>query len=156
VGVNSAVPRKVLVESIMQRLIPSLRGFSELQSDATYGLRNKVDVMLLGMEHNCFIDTFHVSWVENQTALFPDAPSPRSTKSIGQLSDVARQGHRAVAFFFVQRGDCTQFKPAENIDKEFLKALLSAHSAGVEILVYRAKITIDAITLGTPLPFSLG
>ncbi len=155
VGVNSSVPRKVLIESIMQRLVPSLRGFGELQADATYGHHNKIDVMLLGMEHNCFIETFHVNWAENGTALFPDAPSPRMTKSVQQLTEIAQQGHRAVAFFFVQRGDCRVFKPAEQVDKDFLKAMLSAHSAGVEIMVHRAKITMEAITLGPVLPFSL-
>ena len=155
VGVNSSLPRKVLIESIMQRLIPSLRGFGELQADVTYGIRNKIDVMLQGMEHNCFINTYHVNWVENNVALFPDAPSPRMTKSIQQLTEIARQGHRAVAFFLVQRADCTMFKPAEKVDKEFLKALLTAHSAGVEIMVYLAKITLEAITLGKSLPYSL-
>ena len=155
VGVNSSMPRKVLIESIVQRLIPSLKGFGEPQADATYGIRNKIDVMLLGMEHNCFINTFPVSWVENNVALLPDAPSPRMNKSVQQLTEIARQGHRAVAFFFVQRTDCTVFKPAENVDKDFLKALLAAQSAGVEIMVYRAKITLEAITLGKPLPYSL-
>ena len=156
VGVNSSVPRKVLVESIVQRQIPSLKGFGELQADATYGLHNKIDVMLLGMDHNCFIDTFHVNWVENDVALFPDTPSPRLAKSIQQLAEIARQGHRAVAFFLVQRSDCSVLKPAEHVDKEFLKALLSAQSAGVEILAYKAKITLETITLGESLPYSLG
>lgn len=155
VGVNSSVPRKVLVESIQQRLIPSLKGFSEIQVDATYGHRNKIDVMLQGMEHNCFINTFHVNWVENDVALFPDTPSPRMTKSILQLAEIAQQGHRSVAFFFVQRGDAKSFRPAEEVDKGFLKAMLAAQSAGVESMVYQAHITPQAITLGKPLPHSL-
>ncbi|HCV41994.1 MAG TPA: DNA/RNA nuclease SfsA [Bacteroidetes bacterium] len=155
VGVNSSLPRKVLVEAIQQRLIPSLKGFTDIQVDATYGHGNKIDVMLQGMEHNCFISTFQVTWVENNVALFPDTPSPRMTKSVQQLTEIAKQGHRAVAFFFVQRGDCSLFKPAEHVDKDFLKSMLAAQSAGVELMVYRAHVTPKAITLGTPLPYSL-
>jgi len=155
VGMNSSVPLKVLIESIEENRIPSLKGFGEIQVGATYGHRNKIDVMLQGMEHNCFIGTFHVSWAENGVAFFPDVPSPRITKSIHQLSEIARQGHRAVAFFFVQRDDCTLFKPADDVDKVFLKAMLAAQSSGVEIMVYQARITTEAITLGTPLPCSL-
>jgi sugar fermentation stimulation protein A len=155
IGVNSSVPLKVLIESIEEKRIPSLNNFGEAHIDATYGRGNKIDMMLQGMEHNCFINTFHVSWVENGVALFPDVPSPRMTKSVEQLSEIARQGHRAVAFFLVQRSDCSLFKPAEHEDKDFLKALLAAQSAGVEIMVYRAHITLEEITLGKSLPYSL-
>jgi sugar fermentation stimulation protein A len=155
VGVNSAIPQKVLVEAVQEQRIPSLKGFGEIQADVTYGLGNKIDVMLLGMEHNCFIDTFSVSWVEKDTALFPDSPSPRMTKSIRQLKEIAEQGHRAVGFFLVQRGDCSVFKPARQVDKEFHNAMIAAQQAGVEIMVYQAHITPEGITLGTPLPFSL-
>ena len=155
VGVNSSVPLKVLIESIEQHLIPALKGFGEAQVDATYGHGNTIDVMLLGMEQNCFINTFPVNWVENDVALFPDTPSPRMTKSVQQLTEIARQGHRAVAFFFVQRSDCSLFKAAEHVDKNFLKAILAAQSAGVEIMAYRAQVTPKAITLGKPLPYSL-
>lgn len=155
VGVNSALPLKILVESIEQKLIPSLTEFTEIQVEATYGHRNKIDVMLLGMEQNCFINTYHVSWVENGVAFFPDVPSPRIAKTIQQLTDIAPQGHRAVAFFLVQRNDSTLFKPAEDVDKIFLKAMLAAQSAGVEIMVYQGVVTPEAITLGKPLPYSL-
>ncbi len=155
VGVNSSLPLKVLVESIEEKRIPSLNGFTEVQVDATYGHRNKIDVMLLGMEHNCFINTFHVSWVENGIALFPDVPNPRKTKSIQQLTAIAPQGHRAVAFFLVQRNDCTLFKPAEDVDKMFLKTMLAARGAGVDIMVYKANVTPEGITLGESLPYSL-
>ena len=155
VGVNSSVPLRVLIESIEQHLIPSLKGFGEAQVEATYGHGNKIDVMLPGMELNCFINTFQVNWVENNVALFPDTPSPRMTKSVQQLTEIATQGHRAIAFFFVQRSDCSLFKPAEHVDKDFLKAMLTAQSAGVEIMSYRAHVTPKAITLGTPLPYSL-
>ena len=155
VGVNSATPRSVLVESIEQDLIPTLKGFDAPQVDVKYGHGNKIDVMLQGMEHNCFIDTFHVSWVEQDVALFPDIPTPRMTKSVQQLTEIAQQGHRATAFFFVQRGDCSVFKPAEEIDKDFLRAMLAAQSAGVEILAYRGNVTPQGITLGTPIPCSM-
>jgi sugar fermentation stimulation protein A len=155
VGVNSSVPRRVLLESIDQHLIPSLKGFGEVQVDATYGHGNRIDMMMQGMEHNCFINAFPVNWVENNVALFPDIPSPRMTRSVQQLAEIAKQGHRAVGFFFVQRGDCSLFRPAEQVDRDFLKAMLAAESAGVEIMPYRGNITPEEITLGTPLPYSL-
>lgn len=155
VGVNATVPARVLIESIGEKRIPPLNGFGEIQADVTYGHGNKIDVMLPGMEHNCFINTFSVSWVENDTALFPDSPSSRMTRSVEQLKEIAEQGHRAVGFFLVQRGDCSAFKPAKHVDKEFHKSIVAAQRAGVEIMVYQAHITTEAIILGTPLPFSL-
>jgi len=87
--------------------------------------------------------------------LVPDAVSESPKKSLYELTEIAGQGHRAVAFFLVQRGDCEIFKPAEQIDRDYLKAILKAQSAGVEIIVYRAAVTPQEITLGVPLPHSL-
>jgi sugar fermentation stimulation protein A len=106
------------------------------------------------MEQNCFINVYSVTWRENGVALFPDAPSARMARSVRELTGIAGKGHRAVAFFLVQRDDCTQFKPAESIDKDFFKAVLAADKGGVEFLIHRAHITMDEIILGDPLPYS--
>jgi sugar fermentation stimulation protein A len=155
VGVNPAVPRKVLEEGIRSGAVPSFTGYNEILRDATYGPRGKVDFMLLGMEQNCFINIHGVTWSEDGVALFPDTASERPKRSLRELAEVAKQGHRAVAFFLVLRGDCETFRPAERVDREYLRTILDAHSAGVELIVYRADIKLDEISLGVPIPYSL-
>jgi sugar fermentation stimulation protein A len=155
VGVNTAIPLKVLVESIKAKAIPSLTEFGEPHVDVRYGHGNRIDVMLEGMEQNCFIDAFHVSWVENGVAMFPEVPSPRVTKSFQQLTEIAQQGHRAVAFFLVQRSDATLLRPVAEAGANFLNAMRTARDAGVQLAVYQAIISLEEITLGPTISCSL-
>ena len=153
VGVNPANARKAVLEAISAKTIPLLKEH-ELQHEATFGRSRKIDLILEGMEHNCFVNIHNVTWAENDVAYFPDAVSPPSQKSMQELTAIARQGHRAIAIFVVQRSDCSRFKPAEQVDKDFLKAILAAETSGVEILAYRAVVTPQEVTLGTLIPFS--
>lgn len=155
VCVNAGAPAEVLYETVKAGTLPGFTDIHEIQRDALYGRGSRIALVLHGMEQNCFINVYSVTWGDNGDALFPDAPNPRVTTSIRELTEIAEQGHRAVAFFFVQRGDCTVFKPAETVDKDFLKAMIAAEGGGVEMLVHGAQITMDGITLGDRLPYAL-
>jgi sugar fermentation stimulation protein A len=155
VCINAPLCRRLVMDAVGERRIPALAFFHEMQRDAESGLHGTVDLVLHGMERNGFVNLYGVTWAEAGTALFPDAAGTKATVSLRQLTDIAQRGHQATAFFLVQRGDCRLFKPAEDTDREFMKAMLAAHSAGVEILVYGAVVTVDGVTLGSPLPVSL-
>jgi sugar fermentation stimulation protein A len=152
VGVNVGTPRKVVAESLQAKLIPSLKNYSDLLIDAEYGRGNKVDIMLHGDDRNVFINVHHVAWVENQIAKFPETPNARARKSLKDLAEIAAQGHRAIALFFVQRADCRSFSPAVDVDPEFGRFFKEAQTQGVEIMVYRASISVDEISLGVSIP----
>lgn len=155
VCINITMARKVVNDALERRAIPTFTQYQEIDRDVTYGLGKKVDLILHGMERNCFVNIYPVTWAENDVALYPDYVSDRVTNSILSLAEITKRGHSALAFFFVQRADCTSFRPAEQVDRAFLKAMLTIESAGVEILVYRAGITPEDISLGTQLPYSL-
>jgi sugar fermentation stimulation protein A len=152
VGINVSVPRKVLAESLRAKLIPSLKNYNDLLLDAEYGRGNKVDIMMHGIEQNVFINVHHVAWTENRIAKFPETANARARKGLKDLADIAAQGHKAIAFFFVQRSDCNSFSPAITVDPEFGKLFKEAQKQGVEMMVYRAKITPGEIALGIPIP----
>jgi sugar fermentation stimulation protein A len=154
IGVNPANAHKVVAEAIAEGKIPSLLDY-ELQSEVTLGPGRKIDLFFQGLEENCFANIHSVTWVENSTAFFPDAPSPPAQKAMQELTAIAQQGHRAIAIFIIQRSDCAKFKPADRIDRAFLRNILAAHSAGVEILAYRAVVTPNEILLGDIIPHSL-
>lgn len=152
VGVNVSVPRKVVAESLQQQLIPAFDGFTHLTLDAEYGRGKRVDILMQGQEQNLFMNVYHVAWVERGVARFPETPNARARKGLSNLAEIAEQGHRAVAFFFVQRADCTAFSPAVDVDPEFGNIFRAAQKSGVEILAYRADLSPEGITLGIPLP----
>ncbi len=152
VGVNTMLPRKIVAQAIRDKLIPLLSDYSELFPDAEYGRDKKIDIMMHGPEQNTFVHVHHVAWAENRIAKFPETPNARACQTMKDLSEIAEQGHRAVAFFFVQRGDCDVFSPAIDVDAEFGKIHKKAVKSGVEIIAYRGIVSPGEISLGNPIP----
>ncbi len=97
----------------------------------------------------------NVTLVEDGIARFPDAVTTRGLKHLNELTAMVAEGHRAVMFYFVQRQDAALFKPADDVDPDYGRTLREAYAKGVEILVYDAKVSLEEINLGKPLPFEL-
>ncbi len=57
--------------------------------------------------------------------------------------------------FFVNRADCTRFRPADDIDPAYGKALRRAHRAGVEIIPLQGRCTARGITVIGTVPYEL-
>jgi sugar fermentation stimulation protein A len=150
--VNVGTPRKVVAESLRANMIPSLKNYRELLIDAEYGRGNKVDIMMHGDDRNVFINVHHSAWVENQIAKFPETPNARARKGLKDLTEIAAKGHEATAIYFVQRADCTAFSPAVTVDPEFGRLYKEAQSQGVKIVAYRASVSPEEISLGSPIP----
>ncbi len=144
IGINPVVARKVFQESIEEGLFPSLSSY-QIQRETRYGLNRKADLILQGMENNCFINVYSVSWVENGDAFFPDTPGDRLSDQIRSLLDVAVNGHRAMVLVLVQRGDAKRLRLAG--ETPTLEAIREAQSGGVELLAYNAYITSEEIRL---------
>ena len=62
---------------------------------------------------------------------------------------------RGVMFYFIQRMDAEAFRPADDIDPAYGKALRQAVEAGVEILAYDVHIDLQGIYLNRRLPARL-
>jgi sugar fermentation stimulation protein A len=59
-----------------------------------------------------------------------------------------RAGHRAVMLYVVQREDCQAFRIARDLDPAYAKAFDKARAAGVEVLCYACRMTLDGIEIG--------
>ena len=67
------------------------------------------------------------------------------------MTEIAKNGERAVLLYLVQRSDCDRVTVASDIDPAYARAMQAARAAGVEVLAYRADITPMRITLGPEL-----
>ena len=86
-------------------------------------------------------------------AEFPDCVAARSAKHLRELAAMAAVGDRAVVLFVVQRTDCESFRACADLDPKFAEALDQASAAGVEVLVYAARMSASAIEIGRALPW---
>ena len=149
VCINTATANPIVEEAILAGQIPELTGYTSLRREVKYGQNSRIDI-LLGDETKplCYVEVKNVTLSRTQgLAEFPDSPTARGTKHLRELADMARQGHRAVMFYLVNRTDCTNFKLADDVDPNYAKECAKAQDAGVEILVYRTDIRPEGIVI---------
>jgi sugar fermentation stimulation protein A len=155
VGINTNIPNKLVFRAIKKGQIPELDGYPNIRKEVKYGDRSRIDMLLWEKDKKCYVEVKNVTLVEENVARFPDAVTQRGTKHLNELMNMVEQGHRAVMFYLVQRGDATLFQPAADIDPVYAETLKQAVHKGVEILVYEADVSVKEINMGRRLPFEL-
>jgi sugar fermentation stimulation protein A len=156
VGVNTQHPNRVAAEAVAAGAIPELAGYDRLRREVAYGRNSRIDLLLAADGRpTCYVEVKNVQLKRGDRAEFPDAVTVRGTKHLGELRDMVAGGARAVMLYLVQRGDCTGFGPAADIDPVYAAALADAVRDGVEAICYTCRLSLDGITLGERLPVSL-
>jgi len=136
--------------------IPELAGYSEIKREVKVAEGTRLDFRLSGSgREDAFVEVKSVTLAEGRVARFPDSVSERGRRHCQTLAQLRAEGSRAVQLYIVQRGDCTQVEPAEDIDPLYAEALRDAARAGVEVLAVRAKVSPTGISLDGPLPVKL-
>lgn len=147
VGINTLHPNKLVAEAVESELITELSGYRSIRREVKVSAHTRLDLCLEGRNGSCFVEVKNVTLAANGTAAFPDAVSDRGTRHLQELMRLKRQGHRAAMVFVIQRADCQNFRPADEIDSEYGRWLRRAVKAGVEVLPYAAKVTAREIVL---------
>ena len=146
VGINTMWPNAIVSEAIAESKIPELMGYDSLRREVKYGKNSRIDILLESEGRpNCFVEIKSVTMRRDRAAEFPDAVTARGTKHLGELAREAKAGNRAVMVYLVQRGDCQRFWIADDIDPTYHAALGQAIDSGVEVLVYRCRVTTKDI-----------
>jgi sugar fermentation stimulation protein A len=153
VGINTIMANSLVCEAIEGGLIGELQGYTSIRKEVRYGKeQSRIDLLLEGSSGGCYVEVKNVTLAEDGVALFPDAVTARGVKHLRELAHVAAEGHRAVIFFCVQRGDVQRVHPADGIDPLYGETLRQVVRQGVEALAYAARVTLDGIELVDRLP----
>ncbi len=160
VGINTSRPNRIVEAAITAGEIPELTGYGGLRREVKYGENSRIDLLLEeplspDAPRLCYVEVKNVTLRRGQDAEFPDAVTARGSKHLKELANMVREGHRAVMFYLVQRGDCGAFTVARDIDPDYGKALDAAMTAGVEVLCYACAVTTREIRITAPLPIEL-
>lgn len=153
-GVDTSVPNRALRASLEAQEIAELAAYECVRPEVKYGENSRIDFLLTqpGLP-DCYVEIKSVTLMRQPgLAEFPDSVTKRGTKHLGELTNMVHQGHRAVMLYLVQRTDCETFQLAADIDPNYAQAFDTAHSAGVERLIYTTRINPDEITIGVPIP----
>lgn len=160
VCVDTGVPNCVVVEAARRQHIPELAGFREYLAEVPYGKHSRVDLCCRvhqdDMLRRIWVEVKSTTLVRERVAMFPDAITSRGLKHLCELQRVVAKGEEALQLFFVQRGDCDSFRPADDIHPEYGTELRRAAKAGVQVLALQAKVSKHGVTIKRPIPVDLG
>lgn len=148
VNVDTSLPNAVVAEAIEAGAVPELAGYAGLRREVACGERSRIDILLEDEERGrCYVEVKCTTLLEDGAAKFPDAVTARGLKHLRELERVVRDGERAVMLFFVSRADARRFEPADEIDPDYGRALREVLEAGVEALVYSARVQPESLSL---------
>ena len=152
IGLNTALPNKIVEEAVQKGLIADLTGYDSLRREVKYGENSRIDLLLQSSNlPDCYLEVKSVTLKRpgkgNRLAEFPDSVTARGTKHLQQLSNQVANGDRGVMFYLVQREDCTQLSIAGDIDPNYSEAFGAAWKAGVEMLCYGCSVSPEAIKI---------
>ena len=158
VGINTQHPNTLVAEAIVAGKVPSLTGFDNLRREVKYGNNSRIDVLLeMADGRNCYVEVKNVTMRRDLTkgapVEFPDGITARGTKHLAELSDMVKEGHRAVMFYLLQRGDADSMAIARDIDPTYGEALDKARKSGVEVIAFNCKLTPKEINVAKSVEF---
>jgi len=161
--VNTIRANQLAEDAILNGTITELQGFEKLQREVKYGEENsRIDILLTNTFNNdsnkaekvnTYIEVKSVTLLEGQQGYFPDTVTTRGQKHLRELINIVKSGDRAVLLFTVLHTGINNFKVAEHIDKKYAALLVQAINEGVEVLVYKADICPEYITLSEKIDF---
>lgn len=157
--VNTRVANQVVEEAIINNVVQELNSYTRLQSEVKYGNENsRIDFLLTSDNRpDCFVEVKSVTLLSQDNpqsgqGYFPDAQTLRGQKHLRELIDMAQIGHRAVLLFAVLHEGINKVSPATHIDKKYAQLLQHAIDAGVEVLAYKATISVNEVVIDKKIP----
>jgi sugar fermentation stimulation protein A len=146
VGVNTALPNRVVQQALLDRLFPELGSYAEVRSEVAYGADSKcrVDFLLQGDDKAVYVEVKNTTWAKGDLALFPDTVTTRGQKHLRELTALLPAA-KAVMLYFINRGDCPTFAPGDSADPMYGQLLRSALAQGLQVLPCRFDVSPEGI-----------
>ena len=130
--VDTRFANKLTKTLIEKRLFPPLRKYRVLKENVPKK-SSRIDFLLGRNGQRFYLEVKSVSYVVNEVAMFPDAPTLRGRKHVQTLIKCLKEGFKAGVLFTLQRPDARIIKPCYEIDPEFSKLLENAYKRGLNI-----------------------
>ena len=147
VGVNTALPNRVVKLALEKGLFPELGSYDTIRGEVAYGQeKSRIDFLLMDdRDRPIYIEVKSTTWTDQTIAVFPDTVTTRGQKHLRELMLLLPHS-RAVMLYFINRGDCDQFAPGDSADPVYGQLLRAAIALGLEVLPCRFDITPTGIS----------
>ena len=139
VGVNTSWPNQLAKEAFVNRVFKHWHDFDQLQAEVKINPESRLDLLLVNSKSlkRHYVEIKNTTLADGDfqqrkgRAQFPDSVTVRGQKHLRELMKLLDDGHRAEIIFTVQRQDCHEFSPADEIDPEYGTLLRQAIKKGV-------------------------
>lgn len=147
--VNTARANQLTKSALERNVITELQNYQTISPEVKYGDENsRIDFLLTAPNRpKCYVEVKSCTLLEDGQGYFPDTVTTRGQKHLRELMEMKRLGHRAVLLFAVLHSGIDSVKAAAHLDPIYDQLMQQAINSGVEILVYRAKISVKGIEL---------
>jgi sugar fermentation stimulation protein A len=143
-------------EAIEQGIITPLADYERIQTEPRIGEHTRFDLLLTRGRIACFVEVKSATLALGKGRIaFPDSVSERATKHLRELVNQVKAGDRAVLLFCANRNDAISVEPADAIDPVYGQTLRWAVKNGVEVLAYRAAVSVRHVELDRRIPVVL-
>lgn len=149
VNMDSQAPNEIVAEalSLGDIVLPGMTPPIRFQREQTYGA-SRLDFLVEDVVGRIgYMEVKGVTLEENRCCKFPDAPTIRGRKHLEELQKAVEEGFVSYVVFVLQMKGAISFRPNDEMDPAFGKALRSAASAGVVVLAYDCEVTQSTLTL---------
>ncbi len=84
--------------------------------------------------------------------MFPDAPTLRGVKHLGELAACVKEGYEAHVVFVLQTKDIKYFMPNYNTHAVFGESLAAAAASGVKVVALDCDVEPDSMSIRNFVP----
>jgi len=153
-SIDSQLPNRLVEEAVGRGLVQELEGYEVVKREYDFGA-SRLDFRLENPLHSpCLMEVKGVTLEDRGIASFPDAPTLRGIRHLGELVQARKEGYRAVVFFVIQFEEPRYFTPNFK-DAAFTRALKEAAQGGVEVLAYATRVTPGEVVIVKRIPVFL-
>lgn len=156
VCVNTLRANSLVYEALIANRLSALANYQIIRREVkSPGANSRFDFLLTGDGlADCYLEVKSMTLAHGQQGYFPDAVTERGQKHLRELMQVAARGQRAVLLFAVLHPAITCVAAAAHIDPCYADLLAQAQDCGVQVLAYKADISLQQMRLSRQLPLA--
>jgi len=143
VNIDSQAPNQAVGEWLKSGGL--FEDVSYVKAEARYG-DSRFDYYIESSSgRKAFLEVKGVTLLQDRVARFPDAPTTRGVKHIGELVKCLEDGYEAYILFLLEMKGSKWMEPNDATHPAFGKALREAAEKGVKVLAYDCLVTPESL-----------
>jgi len=156
VSIDSILPNRFMKRMLHEHKLKMFSNYETVVPEPRYYNR-RFDFNLEGLNGLTLIEVKSCTFVEDDRAIFSDAPTKRGARHMKHLARALKEkiADKTAVVFIIQRPDVQVFSPNDPTDPEFSNALRSASMIGVKVYALKTKIVDWDLQLLSQVPVEL-